>query len=191
MTEKEKRQSIIDFYPLAYKIVKEEYYFDPDERRMVVHDALAWMIKRHDTRISAITDVSVRRAVKYSARSFLGRRSAQKHRVVSDAHSLQQTVSNDPEDDAPNTYEDLIPTENPTPLENCIEKEKRENLLGIVNQLNDKDREIIERYFGLNGYDEHPLRDIVPLTHYTCHQGVSLKLKRLIRWIRNQLEQRS
>lgn len=82
------------------------------------------------------------------------------NKIRQDISSLDATIGND-SDDKDSTIGDLIEDEDiVTPEDNAAYQLLKEQIGGILDQLNDRERKILEMRFGLNGGKSHTLEEV-------------------------------
>lgn len=103
--------------------------------------------------------------------------------------SMSKTIIS-PDNGTDMTLEDTIASDDPSPLDVLISKDKGDRLLAILDELSPRESKCIQMYFGLNGYTPHTLEKIgneYGVTRERIRQIISKGLKK-VKYYLNKVE---
>lgn len=106
-----------------------------------------------------------------------------------DMESMSKTIIS-PDNGTDMTLEDTIASDDPSPLDVLISKDKGDRLLAILDKLSPRESRCIQMYFGLNGYTPHTLEKIgneYGVTRERIRQIISKGLKK-VKYYLNKVE---
>lgn len=80
--------------------------------------------------------------------------------AVFEAESMNKTICDSGEGGYEITLEEMIPADQPDPLELAIQEEQSRIILKILSKLRPRESKCVQMYYGLNGYKQHTLQMI-------------------------------
>lgn len=102
--------------------------------------------------------------------------------AVFEAESMNKTICDSGEGGHETTLEEMIPADQPDPLELAIQEEESRTILKILSKLRPRESKCVQMYYGLNGYKQHTLQmigDEYGVTRERIRQILSKALKRI------------
>lgn len=80
--------------------------------------------------------------------------------AVFGAESINKTICDSGEGGHETTLEEMIPADQPDPLELAIQEEQSRIILKILSKLRPRESRCVQMHYGLNGYKQHTLQMI-------------------------------
>lgn len=102
-----------------------------------------------------------------------------------DTESLSQTLFSS-ESGSDVTLEELIPSDNPNPLDIVLDKDRSERIMKILDKLSPRESKCIQMYFGLNGYEPCTL-EIIGKEYNVTRERIRQIIVKALRKIKYQL----